>query len=112
MQDDDSESAFFLGHPVEEGSCPHLHLYFGHLLTFPYSDQLYLYFSDLLAHSIPIISQRLENGREAICVRTYRLQVWIIKRASLSPQAAFFPRWLLMQRGRDAEIQKLKLEKS
>ena len=39
----------------------------------------------LLAHSIPIVSQRLENGPVAICVPTYRLQVRIIKRqASLS----------------------------
>ena len=40
----------------------------------------------LLARSIPIVSQRLENGPVAICVPTYRLQVRIIKRqASLSP---------------------------
>ena len=39
----------------------------------------------LLPRSIPIVSQRLENGPVAICVPTYRLQVRIIKRqASLS----------------------------
>ena len=38
----------------------------------------------LLTHSIPIVSQRLENGPVAICVPTYRLQVRIIKLASLS----------------------------
>ena len=41
----------------------------------------------LLAWSIPIVSQRLENGPVAICVPTYRLQVRIIKR-----QASFFAR--------------------
>ena len=44
----------------------------------------------LLVHSIPIVSQRLENGPVAICVRTYRLQVRIIRLASLSPLHAFF----------------------
>ena len=38
----------------------------------------------LLARSIPIVSQRLENGPVAICVPTYRLQVRIIKREPLS----------------------------
>ena len=38
----------------------------------------------LLPRSIPIVSQRLENGPVAICVPTYRLQVRIIKREPLS----------------------------
>ena len=47
----------------------------------------------LLARSIPIVSQRLENGPVAICVPTYRLQVRIIKRqASLSLGLSFFAR--------------------
>ena len=46
----------------------------------------------LLARSIPIVSQRLENGPVAICVPTYRLQVRIIKRqASLSFFAKVHP---------------------
>lgn len=62
----------------------------------------------LLTHSIPIVSQRLENGPVAICVPTYRLQVRIIKLASLST-----PCFLLQLHAEEnGEILKLKMEKS
>ena len=62
----------------------------------------------LLTHSIPIVSQRLENGPVAICVPTYRLQVRIIKLASLS-----IPCFLLQLHAEEnGEILKLKMEKS
>ena len=62
----------------------------------------------LLTHSIPIVSQRLENGPVAICVPTYRLQVRIIKLASLST-----PCFLLQLHAEEnGEILKLKIEKS
>ena len=62
----------------------------------------------LLTPSIPIVSQRLENGPVAICVPTYRLQVRIIKLASLST-----PCFLLQLHAEEnGEILKLKMEKS
>ena len=58
----------------------------------------------LLARSIPIVSQRLENGPVAICVPTYRLQVRIIKRqASLS----FFARCIQKREWRNPGTRKI-----
>ena len=70
----------------------------------------------LLAHSIPIVSQRLENGPVAICVRTYRLQVRIIKLEPLSPPLLSFAaacrgEWRNTQT-ENGEILELKIKKS